>query len=151
MRKLPSPLENAIAMSDAGGSLAIFDVLFVLFILANVVQAWRRASSDSGGVGGIGNPMLSALASALLPGMGQLCNAQVGKALFFFFCLLGAAFASASLVVDPFAMWFREINLIGRISDMGTQAVAGAVFLGGVLWVMSVYDALLVARYHRGS
>ncbi len=130
-------------------SLVIFDALFVFFVLANVGQAWRRASIDSGGVGGIGHPIVSALGSALLPGVGQLCNAQPGKALFFFSCLLGGALTSASLVLEPFATWFRETNLVGRITEQGAQAVAGVVFVAGALWVLSVYDALVVARYRR--
>ncbi len=130
-------------------ALAVMDGLFLLFVLANIWQAWRAATVMSGGVGGIGSPAISALASALLPGLGQLCNAQVGKALFFFFCIHGSALGSASLFVDPFATWYREVNLIGRINDLGAQAVAGVVFLAGILWVMAVYDALAVARYRR--
>ncbi len=133
------------------GSLAVFDALFIFFVLVNVVQAWRRASIDSGGVGGIGNPLVSALASALLPGVGQLCNAQPLKAVFFFSCLLGGALASASLVLEPFATWFRETNLVGRITEQGAQAVAGIVFVAGALWVLCVYDALVVARYRRSG
>ena len=53
-----------------------------------------------------------------------------------------------------YAMYVSSVYLLSLPGGWLADRVLGlrpAVFLGGVLWVMSVYDALLVARYHRGS
>lgn len=128
-------------------SLAAIDVLLGAFILANVSQAYHRASSDTGRFNGFGQPILSAFGSLVIPGMGQLLNAQLGKALGFFACLLAGALAWVSLTIQPFAGFIQRMDLIGMIGERGTQAVAAVAFVAAAIWAFSIYDAWMVARY----
>src|SRR5262249_31262165 len=61
--------------------LAILDAGFAVLMLTGIYQAYRRGERDAGGFDGLANPVVAGLASLLLPGWGQLVNAQAGKAL----------------------------------------------------------------------
>ncbi|HXI04688.1 MAG TPA: hypothetical protein VNI57_16050 [Candidatus Saccharimonadales bacterium] len=128
-------------------SLAVMNFLLGAFILANISQAYHRASSDTGRFNGFGQPILSAFGSLVIPGMGQLLNAQLGKALGFFACLLAGALAWVTITIQPFAGFIHRIDLIGRIGERGTQAIAAVAFVAAGIWAFSIYDAWMVARY----
>lgn len=126
-------------------ALCIESVL-VLFILGQVFQAYHRAEGLAGQPRPRPHPMLAGLASLLIPGWGQILNAQIGKALFF----LGAALVgSAALIVSAPGAEFS-----GLIADL----LSGSRFLGGAAgivtvsfasWMISVHDAVLVAGLRR--
>jgi hypothetical protein len=124
------------------------DALFLAFVLGNVAQAYWQAGRDHEPFRGLGRPAFSAVASLLVPGWGQILNAQLGKGLVFLFCVLGGIYAAAAMFVSPFVEYIQNANLIGVLTPQATQTLAGAVFLGGLIWVVSIYDAFIVARYH---
>jgi TM2 domain-containing membrane protein YozV len=130
--------------------VAGLDCFLVLFILANVAQAWHYASVRSGRFHGFGRPIVSGLASGLLPGSGQLCNGQIGKAMAFFTCILSGALVALSFRIEPFAGYYHEIRLLERLDPQATQITAAISLVAAGFWAFSVYDALMVARY-RGK
>ena len=143
-------LGELVGAGEAGllVGVAVFDFLMVLFIPAVVYQAYQRAESEHGSYEGMRNSVLPGLASLLLPGWGQLLNAQIGKAVFFLFCMLSALWVAAFFVYAP---------ILSALShSMGEAAMQRAVS-GGVgiliaavlMWVLSIYDAVLVSSIRR--
>ncbi len=147
-------IAGAVGVSEVGLLLGVaaIDAIMVMILLLNVWRAYRQAEvSDGGTFGGIASPFLSGAASLLLPGWGQLINAQLSKALFF----LSIALITAHVV--GFAMLTPVIGLIVE-RGLGTVplhrltgGVIGLVVCGALMWVLSVYDAVVVAGCRRHS
>ncbi len=129
--------------------LAVADFLLVFFLLYNIAQAYHQAQMDGRPFEGLRRPIVSALASFLVPGWGQLINAQLGKALFFLFCLLTEVYVVTLLMLSPFFRFLAEIDAEDFLTRRTTIVGMGIVFVAGLMWVLSVYDAFLVARYRR--
>lgn len=147
MAELFQVSESSVLLTVAG-----LDAFLVLFVLANVAQAWHYASAVEGfQFQGFGKPLVSGLASGLIPGVGQLCNGQLGKALAIMGCFMAGGAAAVSLRLEPFAGFFTRIDLVRRLNPEATQIAAGAIFVAAALWAFSLYDAVVVARYTRGS
>ncbi len=135
--------ERELVLAAAGA-----DLLLVLLALLGIHQAYRRAESDAGAFDGLANPALSGLASLLIPGWGQLFNGQLGKALCFTFSLLIVAYVTAFAIFTPI-LTLEDLAAIPQ-SLRTPNAVGGAAMLAlGSLWVLSVYDAILVAGFQR--
>jgi len=130
-------------------SLAVVDFLMIFLLLYNVAQAYHQAEMDVGPFEGFRRPVLSALASLVVPGWGQLLNAQLGKALFFLFCLLGGIYVATLLAVSPFLRLTPVLDLNSLTARPPVLAGVGVLLLGAVAWILSVYDAFLVAKYRR--
>lgn len=127
--------------------VAVTDFLLIFLLLYNVAQAYHQADQEGARFDGFGHPLLSGLASMVLPGWGQLVNAQLGKALFFVFCLLTQGLAFTLLFVPPFDRVFATLE-IHRLVEGRTMETMVALGAGAVqTWLLSVYDAYLVARY----
>jgi len=132
--------------------VAAIDAVMVFILLANVWQAYRQAEvSDGGTFAGIASPFLSGAASLLLPGWGQLINAQLSKALFFLFIALITAHVVGFVMLTP---------VIGLIANTGigtitlhrlTGGIIGLVVCCVMMWILSVYDAVVVAGCRRHS
>jgi len=129
--------------------LAVADFLLVFFMLYNVAQAYHRAETEGRPFQGFRSPFLSGLASLLVPGWGQLLNAQLGKALFFLFFLLTETYVVALLMISPFFRLLADIDLDQFLTRRVSLAGMGVVFVASLMWILSVYDAILVARYRR--
>ncbi len=140
----------AVSEQEIFISLAIVDFLMVFLLLYNVAQAYHQAEIDAGPFEGFRQPVLSALASLVVPGWGQLLNAQIGKALFFLFCLLAGIYVATLAAVSPFLRFAPGADLNPLTARPAVLAGMGVLFLGVVAWILSVYDAFLVARY-RGQ
>ena len=129
--------------------VAAADVAVLLMMLASVHQAYRFADDEAGGFAGTGNPVYSGLASLVLPGWGQLVNAQAGKAIVFLFAFLSGVYLVILTRLTPFLPLLASIDP-GQI--LMPKVTAGAVIMvgvTGVLWIISVYDAILVAGFRR--
>ena len=128
--------------------VAAFDFLMVLFIPAVVYQAYKRAESEHGSYEGMRSSVLPGVASLLLPGWGQLLNAQIGKAVFFLFSMLSAVWVAAFLVYTPILS-----ALSGSMGEAAMQrAVSGGVGIliaAVMMWVLNIYDAVLVSSIRR--
>ncbi len=124
------------------------DFLLIVVMLLNVAQAYRRADQDNGPYEGSGNPVLAGFASLLVPGWGQILNAQVGKALVFLFGLMSGLFILGLAMLTP----FRELLAASEAAALGprVEMVAVSILAGSAaLWILSVYDAVLVASFQR--
>jgi len=130
-------------------SLAVVDFLMIFVLLYNVAQAYHQAEMEGNSFGGFRRPALSGLASLVVPGWGQLLNAQLGKALFFLFCFLNGLYAATLLAISPSLPFASGTDLAHLGNSPVAVAGLGVILLGGLTWVLSVYDAFLVARYRR--
>jgi hypothetical protein len=131
--------------------LAALDFLLIFFLLYNVAQAYHEGENRGGRFQGLGMPLVSGLASLLVPGWGQLLNAQVGKALFFLFCLLGELYAATLFVLTYFFDLFPQLGVEALLRDRGDVVGLSFFFCTTMIWVLSVYDAYLVGRYGSGD
>jgi TM2 domain-containing membrane protein YozV len=130
-------------------ALAVADVVILLVFLVGVYQAYRRAEHDVGGYDGMNQPMVSGLASLLLPGWGQIMNGQVGKGLVFLSGLLGGLYVMGFLMLTPVVRLMDQADPTHELLSRATTLAIGVLSAGVLLWVLSVYDAVLVAGYRR--
>jgi hypothetical protein len=129
--------------------LAISDFLLIFFLLYNVAQAYHQAEMEGNAFQGFRRPVLSGLASLAIPGWGQLLNAQLGKALFFLFCLLSEIYLGTLLMLSPFLRFAADLQLDRLLARRASQVGAGVLLFGILVWILSAYDAFLVARYRN--
>lgn len=129
--------------------LAVSDFLLVFFLLYNVAQAYHQAEMDGNAFTGLRRPILAGMASLALPGWGQLLNAQLGKALFFLFCLLTEIYVVTLLLLLPSFRFLSELDLGRLLAGRETRIAMGIVCFAALTWAMSAYDAYLVARYRK--
>jgi hypothetical protein len=128
---------------------AAIDFWLIFLLLFNVSQAFKSAERQRGPFHGLRQPWLSGLTSLIVPGWGQLLNGQLGKGLFFLLAFLMQAYLLAFYLttplyrivsdLDPNQLLLRDIIQYGKVVLVVTT----------LLWLMSVYDAVLVARYTR--
>lgn len=129
--------------------VAIVDLLLVVFVLYNVGQAYRHAEARAKPFDGVGIPAVSAIASAAVPGWGQILNGQIGKGIFFLFGLLAGLYAAGLAFLFPLTAGMFSLALDPLAEGREAMVALGLGFAGGLLWMLSVYDAFLVARYKR--
>jgi hypothetical protein len=130
-------------------AVAAADFLLILLTLGSVYQAYRHADAESGGLEGTGNPLLSGLASLLMPGWGQLANAQAGKAVVFLFSLLAGVYVVVVMRLTPFLRLLDLMDPSHLLAPNVTASAAAVLGVASVMWVLSVYDAMLVAGFQR--
>jgi hypothetical protein len=141
----------AVSEEELFLALAAGDFLLVFFLLYNIAQAYHQGEARAGEFQGIGIPLLSGLASLLVPGWGQLLNAQLGKGLFFLFCVLAQIYVIALLVLTSFFRLFPQIGLESLLRTRGEVVELSLFFFASMIWILSVYDAYLVGRYSTVS
>jgi TM2 domain-containing membrane protein YozV len=127
--------------------VAVADFLLVFFLLYNIAQAYHQAEMDGHRFTGLNQPLLGAMASMVVPGWGQLLNAQLGKALFFLFFLLTGVYVVTLFALSPFFRFLAEVDVDRMLTLRATIAGIMVIFVASLIWVLSVYDAFLVARY----
>ncbi|HET9480587.1 MAG TPA: hypothetical protein VFP98_02435 [Candidatus Polarisedimenticolia bacterium] len=130
------------------GVLAL-EFSLVIVALTCVHQAYRRAEVEAGHFEGYANPFASGLASFVLPGWGQLVNGQVGKAMMFLTGLMSAIYIAAIMMFTPFLRLLATVDPQGVLAGKIQTASVGALVAAGMMWILSVYDAVLVAGYRR--
>jgi hypothetical protein len=128
---------------------AALDFWLIFLLVFNVSQAYRSAERQRGHFRGLKNPWLAGMTSMIVPGWGQLLNGQLGKGLFFLFVFVTQAYLLAFYLLTP---------LYGIVADLDPDKTLlrnliqggriGCVFTLQI-WFVSVYDAILVARYTR--
>ncbi len=129
--------------------IAAADFLVIVLIAAGVYQAYSQAEAESGGYAGSDNPFLSGLASLVVPGWGQLANAQPGKAVVFFFSLLTGAYVAVLMKSSPFMKILKSVDPTGILTSKVETAAMGILGAAVVMWILAVYDAVLVAGIRR--
>jgi hypothetical protein len=128
------------------------DFCVILFMIYNVAHAYRSAEARGGTFDGLGRPIVSGLASAVIPGWGQLLNGQLGKAVFFLFSFLLQVYLLILYLHSPFMRILADLSLMDPAALLLNKArLAGMaiLFAGALLWSLSAYDAIVVARHNR--
>jgi len=129
--------------------IAAADFLVIVLMAANVYQAYRQAEGESGGYAGNDNPLLAGLASLVVPGWGQLANAQPGKAVVFFFSLLSGVYVAVLMKLSPFMRVLESVDATGALTSKVETAAVAILGAALVMWILAVYDAFLVAGHRR--
>jgi len=128
---------------------AVADVFLVVVYLCNVGQAFLRAVGPRDRQPVFRSPILPGLASLLVPGWGQILNAQIAKAIFFLFWLLAEIYVVAMIGFTPLQRIAQETSLGALLAQEPTMIAAGIVFAAILTWILSVYDAVLVSSFRR--
>ena len=84
------------------------------------------------------NPLIAIILSALLPGLGQIYNAQVAKGLF----LIGFNMVINYLLKEPLLKVIEDPDSVERETMI---VFVGYSIAGIVLWIYSIVDAKLNA------
>jgi len=128
---------------------AALDFWFIFLWLFNVSQAYRSAERRRGVFTGLKQWWLSGTASLLVPGWGQILNGQRMKGLCFLFAFLTQGWVLAFYFLTPLYRVVSDLDpnqTLLRAVIQGGQITLGATAL---LWLLSIYDAVLVARLTR--
>jgi hypothetical protein len=125
------------------------DFCLIFFMIYNVAQAYRGAEARGDRYEGIRVPVVSGIASMMIPGWGQMLNGQMGKAVVFLFSFLLQVYLLALYRLSPFFGVIADLNL-EELSTKRVSQIGMVVLIVTILsWVLSAYDAFLVARYTK--
>lgn len=130
-------------------TVAGIDLILVLVMLTNIYQAYYRAEAAEGSFDGCEIPFLSGAASLVMPGWGQILNAQPGKAIVFMFSLCAGLFAAGLMALTPFLRLLSEVDPQGFLRHKVDIAAASTMGGAAVMWALSIYDAVLIARCQK--
>jgi TM2 domain-containing membrane protein YozV len=125
------------------------DFCVIFFLIYNVAQAYRGAEARGGRFDGLHQPITSGLASLCVPGWGQLLNGQLGKAVFFLFSFLLQTYLITLYLMSPLYRILVAIEPEKPFLDKAIKVGMGILFVTALSWLLSTYDAFIVARYTR--
>src|SRR5262245_36928 len=125
------------------------DFCVIFFAIYTVAQASRSAEARGGRFEGLHQPFVSGLASMCVPGWKQLLNGQLGKAVMFLFAFLLQAYLIALYLISPLFRILVDIEPQRLILDKAIKVGMSILFVTALSWLLSVYDAFVVARYTR--
>jgi TM2 domain-containing membrane protein YozV len=125
------------------------DFCVIFFLIYNVAQAYRGAEARGGRFDGLHRPVVSGLASLCVPGWGQLLNGQLGKAVFFLFSFFLQAYLVVLFRLSPFFRILADIEPQQFLVNKAIKVGMAILFVTALSWLISTYDAILVARYTR--
>ncbi|MBI4161607.1 MAG: hypothetical protein HY509_04090 [Acidobacteria bacterium] len=138
-----------LSETDLLVGVLLVDLYLLFVLLSGVYGAFRLGRAYAGEEEVAAHPLLAGAASLLLPGLGQIVNGQIRKALIFLFVLF-------TEVLGIGLWWFLpdpiERLVLGGGDPLQTLFVAFALGTYGLLaWALSLYDAVLVASYRRAG
>lgn len=128
---------------------AALDFWLIFLLIFNVSQAYRSAERSRGRFRGLKRPWLSGLTSIVVPGWGQLLNGQLGKGLGFLLVFVTQAYLLAFYLLTPLYAIVADLNPPQTFLRNLIQGGQVGLVVTALVWVLSVYDAVLVARYTR--
>jgi TM2 domain-containing membrane protein YozV len=131
--------------------VAAIDICLLFLMMFNVAQAYRTAEigRHGGRYEGMHQPAVSGLASLLVPGWGQMLNGQLGKGMVFLTVFVMQVYLLGLYMLSPF---YRVVLDLDPQQILLRKVITGgmvALFATAVAWVISAYDAVLVAFYTR--
>jgi|SRR5882672_603560 len=129
--------------------MAAIDFCLLFFAIYNVAQAYHGAEARGGRFSGLHRPLVAGLASLLVPGWGQMLNGQLGKGVTFLFSFLLQAYLIGLYMVSPFYRVVIDLDPQEILLKKAIWVGMGVLFCTALSWLISAYDATLVARYTR--
>ena len=129
--------------------VAAADFCLIFFMAFNVAQAYRGAETRGVHFEGLHSPILAGIASSLVPGWGQLLNGQLGKATVFLAAFLLQLYLIGLYLFSPFYRVVLDLDPQQILLKNAISAGMVLLFATALCWLISAYDAFLVARYTR--
>ncbi len=128
--------------------VAVVGLAIPLLAMASSVQATLVARRRPGARPYSGSPVIPALASAVVPGWGQLLAGHLGKAVLFLASWFLAVYVLVISHLDP-RIWSR-IDPTGQpVVGAFSLGAVGVLALAGLGWLLAVYDTLATVRRQR--
>jgi hypothetical protein len=128
---------------------AALDFWLIFLMIFNVSQAYRSAERQRGRFRGLKNPWLAGLTSLVVPGWGQILNGQLGKGLVFLFVFVTQAYLLAFYLLTPLYGIVADLDPAKTLLRDLIQGGQVGLVVTALVWFVSIYDAVLVARYTR--
>src|SRR5207245_10021272 len=125
------------------------DFCLIFFMIYNVAQAYRGAEARGGSFTGLHRPLGGGVASMLIPGLGQILNGQLGKGIVFLFSFLLQIYMLSLYLVSPFYRVVADLDPQQLLLRKAIWVGMGVLFLTALSWLVSIYDAFVVAQYTR--
>jgi len=141
-------LAGLLGLEEVGlkAALAGLGLAIPALVLTSVTQAYLRARRLPGARHYRGVAVIPGMASALVPGWGQILSGHLGKGVLFLSAWLFGLYVLAASQIDP-GLWARLDPSVGPIAGLRLSIGATAVLLLVALgWVLGVYDALTTGR-----
>lgn len=130
-------------------AVATTGLLVPLIGIVGVVQAYLHAERQPGARPAPRVPVLPAVASALVPGWGQILNGQLGKAVGFLSGWGFALYVVAVARIQP-ELWTRIDPTGSPLAGVQLSLGASVAVAAGLLtWVLAVYDGWLTSLARR--
>ena len=125
------------------------DFCLIFFMIYNVAQAYRGAEARGDRFTGLHRPLVAGMASLLVPGWGQMLNGQLGKAIVFLFSFLLQAYLLTLYLFSPFYRIVANLDAQQLLLRKAIWVGMAVLFVTALSWLLSAYDAFLVARYTK--
>jgi hypothetical protein len=125
------------------------DFCLIFFLIYNVAQAYRGAEAQGRQFNGLHMPVVSGVASMLIPGWGQILNGQLGKATLFLFAFLLQIYCLVLYLHSPLYRVMASLDAQQLLLARMTWVGMGVLFVTALAWIISVYDAVVVAHYTK--
>lgn len=129
--------------------ILMFFFLYALLMLiwyGNIIHAYftvDRARNEP--FNGTEHPVLSGIASTLIPGWGQIMNGQPIKGAIYLFSFFGGLFC-LTFIISAAALW-PSIDMENEKSVFEKMLLTTGVsaFIASLLWLINIFDAIIVA------
>ncbi|MEK6682497.1 MAG: hypothetical protein AABY79_11105 [Nitrospirota bacterium] len=129
--------------------ILLFLFLYIIVMLVwfgNIISAyWQAEKRRSKPFNGTEHPLLSGIASTLIPGWGQIINGQPKKGAIYLFSFFVGLFC-LTVIISSTVLW-PSIDMEHEMSTFETILLVSLIliFIASLLWIINVFDAILVA------
>ncbi|MBI5042370.1 MAG: hypothetical protein HZC10_00735 [Nitrospirae bacterium] len=120
--------------------------LIMLLWYGNIIHAYLSVDrTRSEPFNGTDHPVLSGIASTLIPGWGQILNGQFKKGMLYLFSFFSGVFC-LTFVISANVLW-PSIDMEHERSTFETVLLATVimVLITSLLWLINIFDAIIVA------
>ncbi|MEK6680025.1 MAG: hypothetical protein AABY39_11475 [Nitrospirota bacterium] len=129
--------------------ILMFFFLYALIMLlwyGNIIHAYLSVDrTRNEPFNGTDHPVLSGIASTLIPGLGQILNGQFRKGMLYLFSFFAGMFC-LTFIISATALW-PSIDMENEksIFEKMLLTTGASAFIASLLWLINIFDAVIVA------
>ncbi|MEK6656365.1 MAG: hypothetical protein AABY58_02890 [Nitrospirota bacterium] len=129
--------------------ILLFFFLYALIMLlwyGNIIHAYLSVDrTRNEPFNGTDHPVLSGIASTLIPGWGQILNGQFKKGMLYLFSFFAGTFC-LTFIISATVLW-PSIDMENEksIFEKMLLTTGASAFIASLLWLINIFDAIIVA------
>lgn len=129
--------------------ILMFFFLYALIMLlwyGNIIHAYLSVDrTRNEPFNGADHPVLSGIASTLIPGWGQMLNGQFKKGMLYLFSFFSGLFC-LTFIISATVLW-PSIDMENEksIFEKMLLTTGASAFIASLLWLINIFDAVIVA------